>query len=160
MIFVTHDQTEALSMSDRILVLKAGRILQTGTPEEVYRRPVTPEVARQLGQPAINLLAVRRQRGMHVTGDGVVTVPARDGDAAAGTLGIRPEDIEPFGGPAKGKVVVVEDLGAERTLLVRMGSQEIHILVGRGRDFRPGDEVAPSMNPERAILWPGADAGS
>ena len=56
MIFVTHDQAEAMSMADRIVVLGGGQVLQTGTPEEIYRRPVSPEVARQLGQPAINFI--------------------------------------------------------------------------------------------------------
>src|SRR3954467_3442407 len=56
MIFVTHDKAEAMSMADRIVVLSEGRILQTGTPEQIYRQPVSPEVAKQLGQPAINLI--------------------------------------------------------------------------------------------------------
>ena len=63
MIYVTHDQAEALSMGDRIAVLSEGRILQVGRPETVYRKPLSPLVARQLGQPAINLLEVRRQNG-------------------------------------------------------------------------------------------------
>src|SRR5438045_5861717 len=63
MVFVTHDQAEALSMADRIVVLSAGRILQTGTPREIYERPTSPVVALQLGQPAINLLPVRREGG-------------------------------------------------------------------------------------------------
>ena len=53
MIFVTHDQVEALSMADRIVVLSEGRVLQTGTPEEIYRRPVSPAVARQLGLSSV-----------------------------------------------------------------------------------------------------------
>ena len=56
MVFVTHDQAEALSMADRIVVLSEGRILQTGAPREIYERPASPVVALQLGQPAINLL--------------------------------------------------------------------------------------------------------
>ncbi len=67
MIFVTHDQVEALSMADRIVVLSAGRILQTGTPREIYERPRSPVVARQLGQPAINLLPVRRGGGQWIS---------------------------------------------------------------------------------------------
>ena len=60
MIFVTHDQAEAMSMADRIVVLSQGRILQVGTPEEIYRKPVSSEVAQQLGQPAINLVPAEK----------------------------------------------------------------------------------------------------
>src|SRR5204863_1902750 len=70
MVFVTHDQAEALSMADRIVVLSEGRILQTGVPREIYERPATPVVALQLGQPAINLLPVRREGGQWRAVDG------------------------------------------------------------------------------------------
>ena len=70
MIFVTHDQAEALSMGDRIVVLSGGRVLQTGTPEEIYRRPVSPTVARQVGQPRINVISVTERDGMYMTTGG------------------------------------------------------------------------------------------
>src|SRR4051812_29590793 len=63
MMYVTYDQAEALSMGDRVVVLAEGRILQTGTPETIYRAPVSPKVARQVGQPRINLIALELRDG-------------------------------------------------------------------------------------------------
>jgi len=132
MVFVTHDQAEALSTADRIVVLSQGRVLQTGTPEEVYRRPASPVVARQLGQPAINLLKAARE-----------WAPA---GVAEGTLvGIRPEDIAPEGGPLEGTVRVVEDMGPTKTLLVEWAGAEVHIVAPKGFAARPGDKVRPRV---------------
>ncbi len=95
MVFVTHDQAEALSMADRIVVLSEGRVLQTGTPRQIYERPVSPVVALQLGQPAINLLRVRRVDGHWVAANGTPLMPADSSGPGEQLLGIRPEDISP-----------------------------------------------------------------
>jgi multiple sugar transport system ATP-binding protein len=154
MIFVTHDQAEALSMGDRIAVLCEGRILQTGTPEEVYRRPASPVVARQLGQPAINLFRVRRADGQWVTSAGVAVIDAAPGAESEMILGARPEDISPTGGAHSGTVRVVEDMGPTRTLLVQWAGQDIHIVTPKDPPLRPGDEVRPKFDPARVNLWP------
>ena len=83
MVFVTHDQAEALSMADRIVVLSEGRILQTGAPREIYERPASPVVALQLGQPAINLVPVRREGGQWRAADGTPLSCARRRPAPA-----------------------------------------------------------------------------
>jgi len=153
MIYVTHDQTEALSMGDRVAVLAAGRILQRGTPEEIYRQPVSPTVARQLGQPAINVLAVERIAGAWVGATGVGVLPASAG-AGEMLLGVRPEDIAPEGGEAPGVVRVVEDAGAVWILRVDWAGYSIHIIAPKGRDYVPGGEIHPLINPRRAVLWP------
>ncbi len=154
MVFVTHDQSEALSMGDRVVVLSAGRVLQIGTPEDVYARPASPEVARQLGQPPINILPATRTAGNWCAGDGTVLMPA-GGDAADRIqLGIRPEDIEPEGGETDGIVRVVEETGPEKILLVHWAGHEIHILTRRHAPWQPGDSIKPRINPERAVLWP------
>ena len=152
MIYVTHDQAEALSMGDRIAVLSEGRILQVGTPETVYRKPLSPLVARQLGQPAINLLEVRRQNGAWVVAEDVQVMAATEGEGSM-LLGVRPEDIAPLGGQSAGKIRVAEDMGATWILLVDWAGTEIHIAVEKGQTWRPGDEIYPLVNPRRAILW-------
>jgi multiple sugar transport system ATP-binding protein len=154
MVFVTHDQAEALSMGDRIVVLSDGRILQSGTPEEIYRKPVSPVVARQLGQPAINLIHVRREQGQWVTEAGVPLMPAGEGRESEMIVGARPEDIETTGGAAPGTVKVVEDMGPTRTLLVHWSGTEIHIVTPKGQAVKPGDEIRPKVNAQRAVLWP------
>lgn len=153
LIYVTHDQAEALSMGDRIAVLSEGRILQIGSPEEVYRKPVSPMVARQLGQPAINLLEVRNAEGWWVTGDGGKLMAADPGSPGEMLLGVRPEDIVPEGGRRPGRIRVVEDTGPNGILLVDWSGSEIHLIVDKERSFRPGDEVFPRINPERVVLW-------
>jgi len=153
MLFVTHDQAEALSMADRVAVLADGRVLQVGTPEDVYRRPASPVVARQLGQPAINLLRVRRDGAQWVTGAGVPVASATEGESA--TVGVRPEDVAPDGGAHEGVVKGVEDMGPTRTLRVEWAGAEIHIVAPKTAAApRPGDRVRPKIDPARAIVWP------
>lgn len=155
MIFVTHDQLEAMSMGDRIAVLNEGRILQIGAPEEIYRNPVSPVVARQLGQPPMNLLPVRWKDGQLVNEQGqavcAINIPQT---SAPQVLGIRPEDIEPSGGEQSGRVLVVEDTGPACVLLVRWLGFDIHILAPRRLTARAGDDIFPRINPDRATVWP------
>jgi multiple sugar transport system ATP-binding protein len=159
MIFVTHDQAEALSMGDRIVVLHEGKVLQTGTPEEIYRKPVSPVVARQLGQPAINLLLVKRSGGSWGAG-GVPVLPAAPGGEPEMILGIRPEDIGTSGGDAEGTVRVVEDMGPTWTLLVSWAGAGVHIVAPKGSGaFRPGDRIRPRVDASRAVLWPRSMGG-
>jgi multiple sugar transport system ATP-binding protein len=155
MVFVTHDQAEALSMGDRIVALSEGRILQTGTPEEVYRKPVSPTVALQLGQPAINLLEVKRAGAEWVTESaGAAVMPAGAGGGDRMTLGVRPEDFETSGGATEGTVKVVEDMGPTCTLLVEWAGAEIHIVTGKSERHNPGDKVRPRVRESNAVLWP------
>ena len=158
MIYVTHDQAEALSMGDRVAVLAEGKVLQIGTPEEVYARPVSSVVARQLGQPPINVLSVRRKDGYWVTAAGARVMPAV-GTGAVKVLGIRPEHIDPAGGAQAGRVRVVEDTGAALILLVDWAGQALHLLVDKEHPFRPGDDVFPRVDPDRAVLWDPSGAG-
>jgi multiple sugar transport system ATP-binding protein len=154
MVFVTHDQAEALSMGDRIVVLAEGRVLQTGTPEETYRRPVSPRVALQLGQPAINLIRARRREGQWIAESGQALLPAAPGAEAEMTLGVRPEDIELAGGAVEGEVRVVEHMGPTQTLLVAWAGQEIHVVCTEGVAVKPGDKIFPRVDPARVLLWP------
>lgn len=153
LIYVTHDQAEAMSMGDRVVVLGDGEILQIGVPEEVYRRPLSPLVARQIGQPAINVLEVSKKDGHWVTGRGVRVMPAGEDGEGEMLLGVRPEEVAPQGGREPGKVRVVEETGPVRILLVEWAGTEIHLVVERGSRLRPGDEIFPQVNPQRAVLW-------
>lgn len=135
MIFVTHDQTEAMSMGDRIAVIDRGKILQTGSPSEVYRNPVSPTVARQLGSPPINLLKLPE-------------FPDK-------LVGIRPEDLEPTGGTDEARILVVENTGPDSILLVRWRDHDIHLLVPRSRlTVAAGETIFPRIRNDRIILWP------
>ena len=155
MVFVTHDQAEALSMADRIVVLSEGRILQTGAPREIYERPVSPVVALQLGQPAINLLPVRREGGQWRAADGTPLMRAEPSGADERLLGVRPEDVALLGGEAASEAVVrvVEQTGPTTTLLVDWLGSRVHIVVPRRAAVRPGDRLHPRIDPARAVLF-------
>ena len=122
MIYVTHDQTEAMTMADRIVVLRAGSIEQVGAPIDLYRRPANTFVAGFLGAPRINLIpatvAAVEGNTVELAGPGEARLSARStpGAVKAGdkvTLGLRPEMITPAeSGPLHGTVDVVEQLGA------------------------------------------------
>jgi multiple sugar transport system ATP-binding protein len=153
MVFVTHDQAEALSMADRIVVLSGGRVLQTGTPEEIYRQPVSPEVARQLGQPAINVLRVHRRNGELFASEHAIA-PAAANDTDDLLIGVRPEDIASSGGAGPATVKVVEDMGPTFTVLVEWLGQEVRLIADKGISLRCGDRIFPRINPDRIVRWP------
>jgi multiple sugar transport system ATP-binding protein len=162
MIFVTHDQAEALSMADRIVVLSEGRILQQGTPREIYERPVSPVVALQLGQPKINLLSVRRELGQWLAADGTALLAADDTGPTERLLGVRPEDISLDGNESSpGVVRIVEYIGPTTTLLVDWAGEHVHIVVPRRAALQPGDKVQPRIDAARAVFFePEAHGGS
>jgi multiple sugar transport system ATP-binding protein len=156
MIYVTHDQAEALSMGDRIAVLSAGRVLQTGTPQEIYRSPASPVVARQVGQPRINLLSVSEQNGMYTTAKGlpIVTAPPTSNGKQRMIAGVRPEDISLEGGRLAASIELVEDMGPAKVAVVSWGGERLHALLDKHASQRPKDQVFPRINPERVVLWP------
>jgi multiple sugar transport system ATP-binding protein len=121
MVYVTHDQSEALSMGDRVVVLNAGRVLQQGTAQQVYDRPLTPKVARQLGQPAINLIPLRRFATdwcVEGAADVLVEVGPEPPEGDQLWFGIRPEAVAVEGGRYEGVVRLVEDTGPQIILLL------------------------------------------
>ncbi|MBN1809241.1 MAG: ABC transporter ATP-binding protein [Planctomycetes bacterium] len=152
MIFVTHDQAEALSMADRIAVLDRGRILQVGTPEQVYQNPVSTAVARQLGQPKINLIRVACENGMWIVG-GQPAFQARHDARTARIIGIRPENFHITGGRHPAVVRVVEEMGPCRILLAEWLGEPIHIIAPQSAAVRPGDTIYPDPDPAAVLAW-------
>jgi len=154
MIYVTHDQVEALSMGDRITVLSEGQVRQTGPPEEIYERPVSPHVARQLGHPPINLIPVQNQHKKWTTHSGTAILPVGQDAPPRATLGIRPENLLTEGGEIPAQIEVIEDLGPSTILLVKWAGESIHILVSGEPRWQVGDEIYPRIEPERVMVWP------
>jgi multiple sugar transport system ATP-binding protein len=167
MLFVTHDQAEALSMADRILVLSQGQVLQTGTPREIYERPCSKTVALQVGQPAINLVPVSEREGFFTSKSGTRLVRSEEitperrmpasgdsGSASSGpTLAFRPEHVLPEGGDSEATVKVVEYMGATTTVLADWADSHVHF-VTRGRvTIKPGDKLFPRIDATKALLF-------
>jgi len=123
MIYVTHDQVEAMTLADRIVVLEAGQIAQVGTPRALYERPANLFVAQFIGSPKMNILPCSAEgRSWRIDGGRGGSYP---GDTPAAHLGIRPEHIglgEPGSGHCDGTVDVVEYLGADSFVVVDCGS--------------------------------------
>jgi multiple sugar transport system ATP-binding protein len=127
-IFVTHDQVEAMTMADRIVIMKDGYIQQVGTPAEVYHKPANTFVARFIGAPSMNMLSGQMSGGKLRLGTGAeidMGLTAAEGQRI--TLGVRPEDLHPGEGPAlvRGAVTVQEPLGHETLIYVGVEGQEI-----------------------------------
>jgi sn-glycerol 3-phosphate transport system ATP-binding protein len=124
-LFVTHDQVEAMTLAERMIVMNAGRMEQIGTPDEVYHRPATTFVAGFIGSPPMNLVRGRAQDRSFSTGGQALPLPApapREGELV---LGVRPEHVElgtgssPAGWPMR--VQALEMLGAERLVYGQIG---------------------------------------
>jgi multiple sugar transport system ATP-binding protein len=140
-IYVTHDQAEAMSLGDTLVVMNDGKIIQSGKPMDVYRNPEHIFVAGFIGNPAMNLIPgtiTRNGDELVFRNDSIIIslpdsfaegLQNRDFDNTNEfVLGIRPENILP-GGDIAGEVIVVEPLGAETLLLVRFGAHELRLRI-------------------------------
>ncbi len=148
--YVTHDQVEAMTMADRIIVLDGGRIEQIGTPNEIYEHPASTFVASFMGAPPMNLLDADAAQG-RVTLKGGAFVPRSgvNGQAGPVTVGIRPEDVCPSPqGDLDFSVDIIEELGAQRLLHGQMAGQPFSVAVAK-------DQPA-STGAMRLALKPGA----
>ncbi len=167
MIYVTHDQVEAMTLADKIVVLHAGVIEQAGTPLELYHHPVNLFVAGFIGSPKMNFVAttVRAADPQGVTvelpGGGAVAVPVKADSVAAGakvTLGVRPEHLKPADrGELSGDVIVTERLGGDTVLYLRpAGGAMIVVQTDGNSTTRVNDRIAVQIDPETCHLF-GAD---
>jgi multiple sugar transport system ATP-binding protein len=162
-VYVTHDQVEAMTMADRIVVMHEGRIEQIGTPLELYDRPGNLFVAQFIGSPAMNVVNGKVKRiddtARVDTGDGVLWPLQRSpgGDGQPVAYGVRPGDLRltNAGNPdaVVGEIVVVEPTGAETELLIQAGQAQV-ILVTHGRpDVNPGDRVGLTVEPGKVHVF-------
>ncbi|MFC0673128.1 ABC transporter ATP-binding protein [Brachybacterium hainanense] len=147
-VYVTHDQEEAMSLSDRIAVMSAGRLEQYGTPAEIYRTPATEFVAGFVGKPRMNIVdaAVIGPHRVRLEGTSLeVDVPDADlGERSAVRLGLRPTECALVAGTAAendGTVLVVEPLGNATDIMLRIAGGEFVVREAGFSSFAPGDPV-------------------
>ncbi len=169
-VYVTHDQTEAMTLGDRIALLRDGRIVQTGTPEDLYERPETPFAASFIGQIPMNLVevSVREEEGDLVLLLGKARLLLPPGPAARvrklGSdevlFGIRPEHIGIArgiaGSPVAGTVAALENLGREVLLQVRADGLPLSVL-SSDKSIREGEAVALDIPLEAAHFFAKGD---
>ena len=160
-IFVTHDQLEALTMADRVAVMRDGRLQAYATPAELYARPTNRFVAEFIGSPPMNFLdaEVAAKNGSFVARAGdleipLVRRPAREAPEA--TVGIRPEHLEisaPGEGDASAEVYVVEPMGREQIVDVQVGGHRLRAIAPPGFRAQIGDRVGLRFAAERIHLF-------
>lgn len=139
-LYVTHDQVEAMTMADRIGVLEQGRLVQIGTPREIYAEPDNLYVASRLGSPLINRLP-----------PGALGIA--DGPAGTATIGLRPEDVVLGRGGVRGKILTVEPLGAETVILLEAEGYRLHALADPNQTLRAHEEITVASLPGTALFF-------
>ncbi len=160
-VYVTHDQIEAMTMADRIVVMNEGQVEQIGTPLELFDRPANLFVAQFIGSPSMNVLpGVLRRSGDTCTVDAVgqpwpiSAVPSgRDGQVVQ--YGIRPGDLElASSGPGiAAEIVVIEPTGTETELLVQVGEAQLIVVIHGRTAAAPGDTVYLRIDGAKAHVF-------
>jgi multiple sugar transport system ATP-binding protein len=158
-IYVTHDQVEAMVLADRIAVMNAGRVLQVGSPEEVYTKPANRFVAHFIGSPPINLFeGVVEQDGINA---GFAKLPVAAGPDVLRSytgkrviVGVRPEDVRMTPAPNHvelvGSVWLVENLGGEYVILVAVGDTVLRV---KSRERPATDKVRIYIDPKKLHIF-------
>lgn len=154
-IYVTHDQYEAMTFADELLVMSDGAVVQQGTPEQLFERPNDSYVGYFIGSPAMNFMnAIAR--------DGVLTVEGIPIPAAATTvpngevqIGIRPEYVGIAASQAgpKAKVLAMLDQGNTRVVTVALGAQLVKMKVERNAHLRVGDEISLELPRDKCLVY-------
>lgn len=155
-IYVTHDQVEAMTMGHRIAVMKDGLVQQLDTPAQVYAAPSNTFVARFIGQHPMNMMdmEVVRDGGTELRGHGFrVPLDRELGPVDRVTLGIRPEDVKVFGGGTPAEVFVVERLGAELLVTARVGDGEVTLVTSAKAGLLHGDRIEIGLPSEHLHLF-------
>ena len=147
-VYVTHDQIEAMTMADKIVILNGGRVEQVGAPLDLYDRPCNAFVAGFIGSPAMNFVAGAVQGGaVALEGGGALPLPPGTSvaEGAPVTLGVRPEHLVPAGPSGEGvamRVATVEPTGSETHVIGSAAGQPFVAVVRERIAARPGDTVA------------------
>jgi multiple sugar transport system ATP-binding protein len=153
-VYVTHDQIEAMTMADKIVVMHDGIVEQMGSPLELYDRPANTFVAGFIGSPAMNMLkgAVSAGgAGIDLEGGGSVAVPGLQASPGQAIIfGVRPEHLSLGGSGIAAEVVVVEPTGADTQVYARSGAGNISAIFRERHTFRPGDRIL--LTPDSSAL--------
>jgi len=157
-VYVTHDQIEAMTMADKIVVMHDGIVEQMGAPLELYDRPANLFVAGFIGSPSMNFVKGRITNGGLASEKGGVfpigTAPAGS-EGRPVTYGIRPENIHLSDNGLKAEVVVVEPTGSETQVVAKVGNQELVCVFRERITARPGESIGIAPDPALVHLFDG-----
>ena len=156
-VYVTHDQIEAMTMADKIVLMQGGRIEQVGTPDELFDRPATIYAADFIGTPTTNFLHGTVGDGAVHAADGL-SIPLPDGLAArAGaevTCGLRPSDLSlTETGPIRGTVMLAEKTGVEQNVHLSVAGGDFVVTAPRDIHVSPGDVACADIPPGRVHVF-------
>lgn len=155
-IYVTHDQTEAMTMASRIVVLKDGQIQQVGTPDEIYRHPANMFVASFIGSPTINFLTMKATRdGLTIQGQKLIDLPLNKALLDKVIVGIRPEDLELTDDPTAIRLTIdrVEMMGADKFVYGEIYGQKLTVRVHNELNIQPKSHIMLKINPSKVHLF-------
>ena len=158
-IYVTHDQIEAMTMADKIVVMHDGRVEQIGAPLDLYDRPDNLFVAGFIGSPAMNMLNGHIRANGSVTFEGPAGVKFALGTAPSGSdgrpavFGVRPEHFALADDGAEAEVQVVEPTGSELQVVAKLGGSDIIAVFRERHQFKPGDKIRLKPDPRLVHLF-------
>ncbi|MEM6330984.1 MAG: TOBE domain-containing protein, partial [Planctomycetota bacterium] len=163
MIYVTHDQVEAMTLGDRLVLMQGGVVRQQGAPLEVYRRPANRFAATFIGSPAMNLFEGAVRGGVFHLAAGAGRCPAAGLPDGPAVLGVRPEDLLIVDGGAdrfaSGRVQSVERLGHETLLWLDVGDNKCAVRAAGEVRHEAGDTVELSIRPAGRHLFTADEGG-
>jgi sn-glycerol 3-phosphate transport system ATP-binding protein len=148
-VFVTHDQVEAMSLADRIVIMSDGRVEQIGTPMDLYERPASTFVAEFIGAPPMNVYGLDAAAGRAVAGLAGGTPPG------AGAVGVRPEALRVADAGPEASVALVEALGAETLIHLRLGSDRVILRTGYNPGISEGQSLHLAADPGAVLFFDG-----
>jgi multiple sugar transport system ATP-binding protein len=155
LVYVTHDQEEAMSIADRMAILEHGAIRQIGSPTDAYDRPVSAYVAGLLGAPAINILRGAATDGMFRLADGAISLPLAGVPAGTDSVGVRPENLTITAPDAGNGVSVfeVEPLGGFTVVTLDVGGQRLRALLRGQPRVEVDSRVGLAVDPAAALFF-------
>jgi multiple sugar transport system ATP-binding protein len=158
-VYVTHDQIEAMTMADKIVVMHDGLVEQIGSPLDLYDRPINQFVASFIGSPAMNFLKghIKVNGVPTFEGPGGISLPLTrapmDADGQPAVYGIRPENFTIADDGAEAEIVVVEPTGSETQVFAKLGGEEVVAVFRERHQFNPGDRIRLKPDPQLVHLF-------
>jgi len=158
-VYVTHDQIEAMTMADKIVVMHDGIVEQIGTPLDLYDKPENQFVAGFIGSPAMNFLKGKVKVNGTASFEGPngvklpIGAPPANSDGRPAVYGIRPEHFTLAPDGAEAEIVVVEPTGSETQVFAKLGGEEIVAVFRERHKFEPGDKVRLKPDPTLVHLF-------
>ena len=152
-VYVTHDQEEAMTEADRMAVFMEGRVVQVGTPKGIYLRPASVAVAAFIGTPPMNLLPAELANGSVGVAGTWLPVDAAPGQRGRVVLGVRPGDLRIAAEGMPAQVEFIEDLGDSAIILLRLDGQQIKMKTDQAQSLQEGQQVFLRFDPAAAHLF-------